>query len=637
MDVVSWDAHAINDTTNYVSFLHHQAYGLPKVNAQAIDRAGRWPTIAGINRPGRVMYLEIIIAPAQRTTANLPGKQVELQQWFDPEDETPKKLIVEDLGGGTGGGNDRYMYAICEELQAAPNDENNYTFVATLRVHGDVRWRENTASTQSWAITGTADTESVTNNGKDDAYPVLTITPTDAKTGGYAYRAYANIKWRATDGATRYPVDIVANALDTDALVTATKMQADGDDLRVWVDGVQVTRWLQDINTTTTQVWVNLDFQPKKEFSLVTAIASGATPPATIDIGEDISSMPDEGYVFVADELFHYTGKNNANRQFTGITRGELGTATAAHATTHLVLWLQHVVEIFYGNASATAPVGNDTYKPIFSLASTNASWVYADFGAGEVATPCVRAGAWAQTARSATQYTPYTADAGATADPWSEIGLLSNTTGLGVARALWYVYNPCGITNANFTNGEKYQTDDNSVWQARVLSAISTSLWRTEYNIIKPDPVATWDTWSTNEALTANSKYVGFELITTGAGDYLEVADCTLTLNNYPVIVLSAEIGNYELDCTITNNTTGDIMGIRFNMALDEDLQVDSYNKTIVYLLNNSNQLQALTLTGGARKDWLKLQPGANELQFDDTGTNGVTIALSWEERHYQ
>lgn len=636
MDVVSWDAHNINDTTNYVSFLHHQAYGLPKVSAQSIDRMGRWPTVAGINRPGRVMYLEIII----RNLSQLAAKQVELQQWFDPEDETPKKLIVEDLGGGTGGGNDRYVYAICEELQAAPNDENNYTFIATLRVHGDVRWRENTASTQSWAITGTGDTEAVTNNGKDDAYPVLTITPTSAKTVGYAYRRYSNIKWRATAGAIRYPIEVV-DILDTDALVTAGKMQADGDDLRVYVDGVQVTRWLDGINTTTTQCWANIDFQPTQQFELATAIASGSTPPDTIDIVDDITGLPDEGYVFVSDEVFHYTSKNNANRQLLGITRGELGTSTAAHATTHLVLWLQHVVEVFYGNSTTAGPVANDTYKPIFDLAtSTNTSWVYASFGDGVLPTPSVRAGAWAQTTRSfsgSQVYQPYTADGGADADPWSEIGLYSYAAGASAGPARWYLYNPCGISNANFTNGEKYQTDDNSVWSARVISATNPSTWRTEYTIVKPDPVATWVAWSTNEAIAITSYYVGIELLTTGAGDYLEVADCTITVNVYPVVQLSAELGNYGLSATITNNTTGEAIVINFNMAIDASLEVDTYDKTIIYLLNNSNQLQALTLSGGARKDWLRLQPGANTLQFDDASTNGVTIGLSWEERHYQ
>jgi hypothetical protein len=53
--------------------------------------------------------------------------------------------------------------------------------------------------------------------------------------------------------------------------------------------------------------------------------------------------------------------------------------------------------------------------------------------------------------------------------------------------------------------------------------------------------------------------------------------------------------------------------------------------------LLDDSPQLSALELVGGARRNWLKLVPGSNTLSFMDTGTNGVTIDFDWEERHYQ
>ena len=85
-------------------------------------------------------------------------------------------------------------------------------------------------------------------------------------------------------------------------------MQADGDDLRVWVNGIEVDRWLQDIDTATTQVWVNLDWQPLEEGSLATAVAAtGAI--TTLDLNEDISGFPSNGVLIVGSEAFVYTGK----------------------------------------------------------------------------------------------------------------------------------------------------------------------------------------------------------------------------------------------------------------------------------------------------------------------------------------
>ncbi len=46
---------------------------------------------------------------------------------------------------------------------------------------------------------------------------------------------------------------------DHDAVVTASRSNADGDDIRVFVDGVEVDRAVLDPNTTTTDVWFPLD------------------------------------------------------------------------------------------------------------------------------------------------------------------------------------------------------------------------------------------------------------------------------------------------------------------------------------------------------------------------------------------
>lgn len=59
-----------------------------------------------------------------------------------------------------------------------------------------------------------------------------------------------------------YPVEI-SGGLDTAALVAAGKMQADGSDLVVRVEGKEVSRWLAGMNTPSTKVWINLHLSSK--------------------------------------------------------------------------------------------------------------------------------------------------------------------------------------------------------------------------------------------------------------------------------------------------------------------------------------------------------------------------------------
>jgi phage-related protein len=127
-------------------------------------------------------------------------------------------------------------------------------------------------------------------------------------------------------------------------------------------------------------------------------------------------------------------------------------------------------------------------------------------------------------------------------------------------------------------------------------------------------------------------------DFVSSGEYAYVECDDVTVNLDssNTPTATIGAEQGNYELACTITNETTGDAIQLNFSMELNEELEVDTDEKEVVYLANNSRQMQALTLVGGVRREWLPLQPGNNTLRFDDTGTTGVTVTITFEKRYY-
>lgn len=640
MKLKSWNGHLINDGTIYLAHWgQHAPHGLPAVEAGFAPRSGQWPGLTVVNRPGRLHKFTVYVRPGGG------GSSSELAGWFDPHDETAKQLVVEDAAGG----NDRYVMAICERFDEVPFLAG-LVYQVQIRIHDDVFWRKATPATDSEAITASGQTWNVVNNGAADAYPSIKIKPTTLKTSGFSYKQPIFIVWRATQGAIRYPTDLTNDAFNTSAEIGAGRMQADGDDLRVYVNGVEVDRWLDGINTTTTKVWAILDFAPAITGSLATAIAaSGAI--ATIDFSTvltagQFANLPPTGAVRLDSEVLTYTGKINQSLQLTGITRAARGTSEGAHLAGAAIYWLQHEIEIRYGDATLSAPTVDPMQEPIINLAtSTNASWDYDSFGTSGVpagSAYATRPGAW-QFVDTTDSCREYTANRGTQATPWSEIGIAQDILGGKLSIGRWEIWNPCFITNANFANGEKYSATNLSAWYASIQSRTPGGAYTLEDTIAAPSALVTWEAWSDNQAIDAGSDTVILQLqraagVPAPEDQFLEVADVTLTLDSSytPVSVIGSRVTFYPLSCRITNNTTGEAIDLDFSMALNQQLAVDTDARTVTYLADGSNQFQALELVGGPRKDWLKLAPGTNQLQFDETDLVAVTVDLEWEERHY-
>ena len=619
MKLLSWDGNNINDGTNYDAVLNANFQGLPGVKEIMGKRHSNWPILGGIGRPGRELNFDIYIRS---------GSSLELMQWFDPEDETAKQLIVEDPDGS----NDRFVNAICTEFREVPFSAG-LQYAVSVQVDGDVRWREIAITTASaWNLTATGETEVVANGGQDRAFPIIKISPTSGKTGAWLYKRWIPVRWNSDNfSGGKYATDIVNNSLDTDALTTA-KMQADGDDLRVFVDGVEVDRWLQDMDTATTQVWVNLVFNSKQEATLDGAHDDEVT---TITVNEDIPYFPSSGILHVNSETITYTGKDDSLKQFTGCTRGAKTTSAAAQGDTDAIWWVQHDIWILYGNATAATPTADDDYKPMFELDSTNASWDYDNFREDAALS---RPGSWKPVVISGGGGSFYGGNQDTSATPYGELGQKHTINDM----TRFIAYNPCGITNANFQNGEVYQDDSAvSTWIWWIQSSADGSTWISEYDLGGETfpSASTWTAWSRNEALTAGAIYAAiyFRSDPASGKDCCECSDVTLTIGDEPTITVGSEVSNYDLDCTITNNTTGEAIKVTYSMQLNEELEVDSDDKTVILLDDNSNEFQALELMGTLRNKWLPLNVGNNTLQFDDVGTGNVTITITWWERYFE
>lgn len=624
----------INDGESYVSSLTATGQVPADMDIAMIDRTHAAPVIGTTNRPARYLVIETHI-PAT-AAASKRTLQAQWYTWFAIG--VKRQLVIADDNGS----NLRYVWAAPFTIQHDAGGDG-WSWQTMLAVDGDgdpdYAWRTAAATTYSWNITTSGDTLSVVNGTADslDAYPVITIAPTVQEGAGDSdyYTRFITVRWRASAGMTNYPVNITNATLDTQ-IASTNFLDADGDDIRVYVDGTDTDYWLNGANTNATSIWCNLNFQAQQTTTLASGVDAGAL--TTLTASGDISGFPLQGILLIGSELFEYSGKSG--NTFTGVTREMYGTTAASHSAAATVEWIQHNIILEYGTAAA-AKVTDDDYKPIFKLStSTNTSWVYEEFYEDAKS----RSGAW--TYQDFSYATKYGGDRGATASPYVEMGIyLPITTvpwGFSYGTAHWYLFNPCGITAANFTNGEKRPAWV-IYWQSQVRSSINGSTWTTVYSIPAGITNSTWASWSHNAtSLTAGTRYLSLFLSdASGSTSYwtaqLEVADCTVTLDsNYtPAITIGGELEPAgRVRATLTNTTTGESLDLSFTAFEDGDsLEIDVDNYTVTRVSTGGSMYSAVT-TDAVRRYMLRLAAGTNVLSYVDAELVEVDVDISFAVR---
>lgn len=515
--------------------------------------------------------------------------------------------------------------------------------MTALQVHGDRLWRS-PGKPSRFNMDDNDITETITNDGDADAYPIIRLTPRQAKSNGYAYARWVAVLWNGAASGGEYPT--LLGEVDTAALVSAGKALASGDDWRVFADGVEVARWFGSgaaaFNQAATKTWINLEWEAAAVVDLETAIGSGDTV-ESVDADGDISAFPSSGILVIEHggnyEAFTYTGKNDPEQRFTGVTRAAKGTTALDLDPGDTITWIQHDVWLYYGDAGAAAPSYDDNYQPIIDLDdSDNETWVYNEFGANSG----LRTGAWSNAIvlqQGSATVTIYTDDHEADTDPWEETGALIDCT-LGRGQARWWIYHPCGIVEADFADGEyKLYTAEGAIADDLVMiqSSADGSNWDDEYEVSLTSD-GSWHSWSRNETLDAGAFYVGLfsDLNAENSTLSTEADAVTILLNDdlTPDVVLGDEQGNYALNMQITNQTLDEAVTVVGNLAIDETLVLDCDAGTCVLEPSMTSQLQMVTEVDGPRARWLRLAPGTNILHFVDAGTLDLDIDVLWERR---
>lgn len=284
-------------------------------------------------------------------------------------------------------GSSRRVNAIVKQVVPYAQGPNAFSVILTVP---DPRWKS--AALVSNASGFPAAGVGLTNGGTiADDEAVFTFQPGSAKpaTNANRYTMECNLANRVPRPYVNEAFNVAGTAFNHAAEVAAGRSQADGDDVRVFIDGIETNRWRGEAagttwNQATTQVWCNITMSPSLTAVLAVACASGVSPAngAAITVQKgNTAGWPDTGAFMVEDELITYTGKTDST--FTGITRGARGSTAAAHAISPEVIlyWVERRVRILYGNLAAVAPAPNDNLKPLIDLtASTNLIHKWGDF-----------------------------------------------------------------------------------------------------------------------------------------------------------------------------------------------------------------------------------------------------------------
>jgi hypothetical protein len=111
----------------------------------------------------------------------------------------------------------------------------------------------------------------------------------------------------------------------------------------------------------------------------------------------------------------------------------------------------------------------------------------------------------------------------------------------------------------------------------------------------------------------------------------YINAVTLALESAQVPTPVLGSEVSVYYLDCTLTNNETGQSLSLTYFVPINDYVRIDCEEHTVE--LNGLNLYSAMELDV-YRRDWLTVEPGDNEFEFSDGNLGTVTVTIRHRDR---
>jgi len=178
------------------------------------------------------------------------------------------------------------------------------------------------------------------------------------------------------------------------AVMTMSKILKSGDDIRVYVNGREVERWLAGFDTATTKVWANLTMPRRTKLTWISPPVAGGSPAdgADIEFEEGVADLPESGIIWgraagpAQNELISYKSRDVAARKIKNINRmtwitdaGELNFAVTDPVYRCDVIFVVAMGKRQAGGSFDYLPDPIDRRPAIQLKASTNTQWRYGD------------------------------------------------------------------------------------------------------------------------------------------------------------------------------------------------------------------------------------------------------------------
>lgn len=405
------------------------------------------------------------------------------------------------------------------------------------------------------------------------------------------------------------------------------------------VDDKSSTFW----QTAFTGGWAAIDLQSKRLINRVLIFH-----PNSADAPKDftIQTSTDGMDYTVQETVTNNTVKNaytvhdfnTVEAEYVKLNVTALQGGTKCTVCTMSVYYAQPRLVIKYGNWDVPEYSGYLDTKPIFNLAtSSNTIWDYKDFIDDRYPN---RAAQWVpfQYHSAAYNFRKYaTSKDGEDADPAAV---------LGIAEAYaapfhdgYKLYHPCGVTRVVHSGFTKM----NTAYRTWRLGAVDVKGGNVPSRYENTTNNA--NAWTAYGPITTDISLVGrtvyfyfFHKATTTSLNYAEVTDATLTLTDVPSVSFrdpNAAGTVYQMACEIENKANQQKLDLNGLVTSDTPIAIDCRRFTVKDKISGANKLTMLSLPSGAvRIPWLELEPGDNEIAYNDTAVGGVLVTLKYRSR---
>lgn len=684
LEIVSWhgDTTIVHEGATYKAWLPDESTGhFSQVasNVTFLKKEGATPQF--LSQTPNEWYFPLTIQIVGRTDALQSSGRDALAKLFPTTAERnfERTLIVQDIDDSN------KHWQVTGTPFAFRYDRD---FIRIIIAVAEPRWVETDEQSDSDSYTtGIGVLLSPEPKGNTEFDPILEIQLTSARTvigSGEEIAHFVEITNPVGQPAVvGYAIELSDGGWNHAADVTADESLANGDDIRVELNGSTVNRWFSGLDTASAKLWTHVDLPQGNVMQIRNPMSSGGDEvevllQKTSTQHGRIHKMPNSGQFKIGTERFTYTGRHIDHTRdrylFTGLKRGVLQSSKSGHNAGSNLTWIPNQIYVYQGKTSvADPPISDDAadFAPAFELISTNAKWIYDTVFSDQEnkrswgfsnniiqlnppADNIIVGESQVFTDNEDTFANPATVlgqKIGSVNDPYSNGNFKSVSVNISATLSI-----PHGIKDIT-VEGRKARVGTESIEKALWISR-GQSDWTLKWDdtTAPASDAGVWENLKSGvEATLINldnaSGYKTIMFLMRGAisggssqtWEAWQIDKCTLDFNaaQIPVIVdgFSGFAGGTEVvqsQFTIINSATGDSIEVVATVEINDTIILDFQTFSFYVLSDNKALPVAIRPSGAITGHWFRLMGGEpNTLTITDANMSTTTMNVRWNARH--